>query len=145
MDDMAENMNDDLVILQEVVFEDEELSTMEAQQGAMASAEGFEDEIAFAQEMEACWSLGPLRVCASVVSGGVRVTGSLFGRSILSTTLSRRRTQVCVSPSILVAKARVCVMLEIREQRVRLEGRLCMRKLFGGWRCTKFNARLLSW
>jgi len=138
-------MAEDLVILQEVEFKDEQFSAMEAEQGATATAEGFDDEIAFAQEMEACWSLGPLRVCASVVQGGVRVSGSLFGRTILSATLSPTRPRVCVSPSILIAKASVCVLLEVRERRVRVEGRLCIRRPFRGWRCGTFNSRLLSW
>jgi hypothetical protein len=141
---MAENA-EDLVILQEIEFKDEELTAAEAEHAAIAAPEGFEDDIAFAQEMEACWSFGPLRVCASVVPGGVQVTASLLGRTILTGTLSTSRPRLCVSPNFFVAKASVCIVLEVSQRQVRVEGELCVRKLFGGWSCARFNVRLLSW
>jgi len=139
---MAE-ADEQLVIFPEAVFEDEEPTAMES---TVPVAEGFGDEMAFAQEMESCWSFGPLRACASVVgSSEVRVTGSLLGRSILSGTLSPRRTKLCASPSVGLAKAELCVTLDIRGKQVRVEGRVCVRRWNGRWSCSGFNPRLLSW
>lgn len=139
---MAE-AEEQLMIFPEAVFEEEEPTAMES---AAQVTEGFGDEMAFAQEMEACWSFGPLRACASVVgSSEVRVTASLLGQSILSGTLSPRRTRLCASPSIGLAKAELCVSLDIRGKRVRVEGRVCVRRWTGRWRCSGFDSRLLSW
>jgi hypothetical protein len=135
----------ELVIFEELKFEDIEPTAMEADVGT--ALEGFGDEeLAFAQEMEACWSLGPLRACASVVGGGeVRVSASLLGRTILSSTLSTRRTRICASPNVGLAKAELCIALDISGRQVRVEGRFCVRRITGSWRCTSFNSRLLSW
>jgi hypothetical protein len=135
--------DEELMIFPEAVFEEEESTAMEA---TAAGMEGFGDEMAFAQEMEACWSFGPLRACASVVgSSEVRVTGSLLGRNILSGTLSTKRTRLCASPSIGLAKAELCVTLDVKGKQVRVEGRVCVRRWTGRWRCSGFNSRLLSW
>lgn len=137
--------DEELIILPELVFEEgAQEGEMEAASGA--AMEGFSDEVSFAQEMEACWALGPLRVCASVVGpGAVRVTASLFGQTILSTTLNAAKTKVCASANIGLAKVQICVILDIARRMVRLEGRLCVRKLPWSWRCTNFNVRLISW
>lgn len=137
-----ESAADELVIFQEAVFEDVEPTAMEADQTLV---EGFGDEMSFDQEMEACWSFGPLRVCGSVVGVGVKVTGSLFGRTILSGTLSTRKTKLCASPNIGIGKAELCVSLDVGRDRVRVEGKLCIRKWTGGWRCSNFGSNLLSW
>lgn len=132
-------------ILPEVVFEevDEPISAALAQTEAL---EGFGEDIAYSQALEACWSLGPLRVCASVVgSGEVRVTATLFGRTILSGSLNPRRPRLCASANVGIAKAELCVVLDLRGRRVRVEGRLCIRRLTWRWRCTTFNARILAW
>lgn len=134
---------EELMIFPEAVFEDEEPTAMES---TAPVTEGFEDEVAFAQEMEACWSFGPLRACASVVgTSAVKVTASLLGRSILSGTLSTRRTRLCASPSIGLAKAKLCAALDVKGKQVRVEGRVCVRRWTGSWRCTGFDSKLLSW
>ena len=142
---------EELAILQEIEWKDEELSQMEAKQAETVVVEHFEDDeddsdISFAQQLEGCFGLGPLNVCAAVVQNGVRVRATLSRWTILSTTLTVSRRRVCVSPNFLLAKARVCVLLEVRERRVRLEGRLCVRRGFPPrWRCGTFNTILLSW
>lgn len=140
-----EGVQEDLVILPEVVFEesDEPISAAMAQAEAL---EGFGDDVAYAQALEACWSLGPLRVCASVVgSGEIRVTASLFGRTILSGSLNPRRPRLCASANVGIARVELCLVLDLRGRRVRVEGRLCIRTLTLRWRCTRFNARILAW
>ena len=133
------------MILQEAVFEDVEATSMGSAHERLA-LEGFGDDMAFTQEMEACWSFGPLRACASVVgTNQVKVSASLLGHTTLSSTLSARRTRVCASPSIGVAKAQICIVLDIRGRQIRVEGRLCFRRITWSWRCSSFNARLLSW
>jgi hypothetical protein len=148
MDDregVAEGAPEAWVILPEVVFEelDEPVSAALAQTEAL---EGFGEDIAYTQALEGCWSLGPLRVCASVVgSGEIRVTASLFGRRILSGSLNPSRPRLCASANVGIARAGVCLVLDVRGRRVRVEGRLCIRRLTWRWRCTRFNARVLSW
>lgn len=142
----TEGTGDELVIFEEVVFEDVDAGALGAATADGALPEGFGDDIAYTQAVESCWSLGPLRVCASVVgSGGVRVTASLLGHTVLSGTLSASRTQLCASPSIGIARAQICVVLDVRGRQVRVEGRLCIRRITLRWRCTRFGARILAW
>lgn len=137
-------MAEEYRVFEDAVFEEVEPTTVEAAEAE--EMEGFGDEVSFEQEIQSCWGFGPLSVCASVIgSGQIRVTGSLFGRTILSGTLSTSRTRICASPSIGFAKAEICVVLDIRNRQVRVEGRLCIRRIFGRWRCSGFNSRILSW
>lgn len=142
----SEGMGEELVIFEEVVFEEVDAGALGAATADGALPEGFGDDIAYTQAVEACWSLGPLKVCASVVgTGGVRVSASLFGHTVLSGTLSPSRTKLCASPSIGIAKAQICVVLDVRGRQVRVEGRLCIRRITLSWRCTRFGTRILSW
>lgn len=141
-----EGMDEELVIFEEVVFEEVEATALGAAAADGELHEGFGDDIAYTQAVEACWSLGPLKVCASVVgNGGVRVSASLLGHTVLSGTLSTSRTRICASPSIGIAKAQICVVLDVRGRNVRVEGRLCIRRITLSWRCTRFGTRILSW
>lgn len=141
-----EARGEELIIFEDVVFEEVEATALGAATADGALPEGFGDDIAYTQAVEACWSLGPLKVCASVVgSGSVRVSASLLGHTVLSGTLSTRRTKLCASPSIGIAKAQICVVLDVRGRQVRVEGRLCIRRITLSWRCARFGTRILSW
>ena len=142
----AEGTGEELFIFEDVEFEDVDAGALGTVTDDGELPEGFGDDIAYTQAVEACWSLGPLKVCASVVgSGGVRVSASLLGHTVLSGTLSPRRNRLCASPSIGIAKAQLCVVLDVRGRQVRVEGRLCIRRITLRWRCTNFGTRILSW
>lgn len=111
-----------------------------------ATEHGLFEDADFEAQLLACWGLGPLQVCAKIVSGDrIEVDIKLGGIRIGSGTLSVGNTQICVSGNVQIFKVKVCVRADFPGKTVWVEGQLCTRKITGGWSCRKFRTKILAW
>ena len=107
---------------------------------------GLFEEPAFEEMINACWSLGPLQVCArSIGADRIEVDIKLAGIRIGSGTLTVGNNQICVSGNVQIFKVKLCVRADFAGKTVWVEGQLCTRKITGGWSCRKFKTKILSW
>ena len=98
------------------------------------------------ETLEACWGLGPLDVCAKLVSADrIQVSIKLAGVTIASGTITASNNSLCASANAGLAKARVCITADFSKKEVWVEGELCTRKWTGGWDCNSFKTKILSW
>ncbi|WP_406667355.1 hypothetical protein [Gallaecimonas sp. GXIMD1310] len=107
---------------------------------------GFYQTPVMTETLHACWSLGPLEVCAKMVGPEkIDITVKLAGITIGSGTLDAGNTKVCASANVGLAKASVCAVADFPNKNVYVEGKLCHREWTGGWSCKSFKATLISW
>jgi hypothetical protein len=98
------------------------------------------------EKINSCWSLGPLEVCVTKISNDrIDVEINLAGVKIGSGSLTVGNTQICASANIGIVKASVCVTADFPAQTVWVEGEVCSRRWDGGWNCTSFKTKILSW
>ncbi len=94
--------------------------------------------------LSACWSNGPLKICAELEDNDhINIEVTLAGVRIARGTLSAERTCIEAKAKIGVAKADLSVCANFQDREVRTSGKICVAVL--GWQCAKFNAQILKW
>lgn len=107
---------------------------------------GYYETPQMTETLESCWGLGPLDVCARLVShDNIEVTIKLSGLKIGSGTISSNNDRVCASANVGLVKAAVCVRADFPNKTVWVEGKVCNRKWNGKWHCNTFKTKLISW
>jgi hypothetical protein len=106
----------------------------------------FDDSSALVETLEACWSIGPLEVCAKLVSSDrIDVVIKLAGVKIGSGSITTANNKLCAGANVGVVKANLCVSADFPNKVVWVEGKFCSRKIIGGWSCRNFKTKILSW
>ena len=107
---------------------------------------GYYDAPVMVETLESCWGLGPLDVCAKLVSSDrIEVSIKLAGIKIGSGTITAKDTNVCASANAGLVKASVCVKGDFPNKKVWVEGEVCTRKWTGGWDCNGFKTIIIAW
>lgn len=111
-----------------------------------SDAIGYYDLPPMVQKRSICWGLGPLEVCASIVSvDRIDIEIKLAGITIATGSLTVGNSQICAGANAGLVKASVCVTADFPAKTVWLEGDVCTRRWDGGWDCQGFKTILASW
>lgn len=107
---------------------------------------GYYDVAPMIETLESCWGLGPLDVCAKLVSADrIDVTIKLAGVKIGSGSITAGNNQLCAGANAGLVKANLCVTADFENKTVWVEGEVCTRKWTGGWDCNGFKTKIISW
>lgn len=108
---------------------------------------GFYDHSsALVETLDTCWGLGPLEVCAKLVSNDrIEVTIKLAGVKIGSGSITAANSKVCAGANVGLVKANLCVTADFPNKVVWVEGKVCVREWTGSWSCRGFKTKILSW
>lgn len=93
----------------------------------------------------ACWSFGPLDICASASLAQVEAEVTLLGQRIGRVHLSPERTEARLGADVGIAKAGVRLTADFTAETLRAQGEVCRRRFSGGWRCAAFDSVILRW
>ena len=123
------------------------MSVQEAKQEQRDSDKtGFYGSVPMIGKLDACWSFGPLEVCATkIASDRIEVAIKLAGVTIGTGELTLANNQICAGANLGVVKANVCISADFPGQKVWVEGEVCTLNFPSGWSCNGFKTILISW
>lgn len=93
----------------------------------------------------ACWSFGPLEVCAEYSNGGIDFEVKLAGQRIGGGRLDSNNATFSVGVDLGLVKAGVTLTADFNARQLVAAGEACVRDWLGRWQCQGFNEVILRW